>query len=87
VFQTIRAPMARRRVATTIFGTDNRRAFQDSGQRADLAGGFPSRRHRRSRAIRSCTRPTCSLGSRVGRCSASGTGTWVHARSRSNPGS
>jgi V8-like Glu-specific endopeptidase len=30
VFQTIRAPMARRRVATTIFGTDNRRAFQDT---------------------------------------------------------
>ena len=29
-FQTIRAPMARRRVATTIFGTDNRRAFQDT---------------------------------------------------------
>ena len=28
--QTIREPMARRRVATTIFGTDNRRAFQDT---------------------------------------------------------
>lgn len=28
--QTIRAPMARRRVATTIFGTDNRRVFQDT---------------------------------------------------------
>jgi V8-like Glu-specific endopeptidase len=29
-FRTIRAPMARRRVATTVFGTDNRRAFQDT---------------------------------------------------------
>jgi len=29
-FQTIRAPTARRRVATTVFGTDNRRAFQDT---------------------------------------------------------
>lgn len=28
--QTIREPMARRRVATTIFGTDNRRTFQDT---------------------------------------------------------
>ncbi|MCA1710048.1 MAG: hypothetical protein LC808_44890, partial [Actinobacteria bacterium] len=29
-FQTIRPPMARRRVATTVFGTDNRRAFRDT---------------------------------------------------------
>lgn len=29
-FQTIRAPMARRRVATTIFGADNRRVFRDT---------------------------------------------------------
>jgi V8-like Glu-specific endopeptidase len=29
-FQTFRAPMARRRVATTIFGTDNRLVFQDT---------------------------------------------------------
>jgi V8-like Glu-specific endopeptidase len=217
VFQTIRAPMARRRVATTIFGTDNRRAFQDTaypwstvglvqtnrgsgsgvmigprhlltvshvidwtapaGFAADwvrftpsffdggapfgesygvhifwyvqedgdgfISGnegnfdyvvvvldrrlgettgwmgargydddwddldawshmGYPSDLNSGQRPTwqgvsestaptqprnRSCTRPTCSLGSRVGRCSASGTGTWVHARSRSSPGS
>jgi V8-like Glu-specific endopeptidase len=29
-FQTIRPPMARRRVATTIFGTDNRLVFRDT---------------------------------------------------------
>ncbi len=37
-FQTVRAPMARRRVATTVFGTDNRRAFQDTSYPWSTAG-------------------------------------------------